>query len=78
MPLPPAGPAPAPSTAALELPEALNDLEAWMIACLITAAPGTMPAAARRIQAVAAYRFGAHEVAETLRRVLGMRLVGRR
>ncbi|MGH8793978.1 MAG: hypothetical protein ACRDXX_15200 [Stackebrandtia sp.] len=71
-------PAPAPSAAALELPEQLDDLDAWFLARLIVAPEGAMATAIKDAEAIASTRFEARLVAESLRRVLGIHLAGRR
>lgn len=71
-------PTPAPSAAALDLPELVSDLEAWMVARLMVAPPGAMATAIKEAEAIAGTRFDASTVAEVLRRVLGFHLAGRR
>lgn len=62
---------------ALELPESPDDLEAWFLARLSVAGDGEILTVLREAEAVALRRFGSRDVAETLRRVLGLHLVGR-
>ncbi|MEV0650020.1 hypothetical protein AB0I28_32655 [Phytomonospora sp. NPDC050363] len=64
--------------AALDLPEAFDDLEAWFVARLSVAPDGAMGPALREAESTAQTRFTSRDVAETLRRVLGFHLVGRR
>jgi len=70
-------PAPAPTPAALVLPDDVTDLEGWLVATLRVAAPDDMFAAVERAEQVACERFAPDAVCSALRRVLSVELAGR-
>jgi hypothetical protein len=70
-------PTPAPSSAALELPDDVVDLEGWLVATLRTAHPNALFSAVSRAEEIAAGRFAPDAVVKALRRVLSVELAGR-
>jgi len=77
-PVPVAGrPRPVPTAAALELPEEVVDLEAWLVAVLRVAEPDGLASALRRAEALACRRFSPSVVVAALRRVVEYELAGR-
>lgn len=70
-------PAPAPTPAALELPEQLSDLEGWLVATLRVVAPERIFAAVNLAEREALQRFTPGEVVTALRRVLSVELARR-
>jgi hypothetical protein len=77
-PLPdPGAPPPVPTAEALELPEQLTDLEAWLVATLRTAEPERIFGAVARAEREAGQRFAPGEVVAALRRVLSTELARR-
>ncbi|MEU7925143.1 hypothetical protein [Micromonospora sp. NPDC049107] len=75
--VPDQAPRPAPTAAALELPDDLVDLEGWLVAVLREAPAEGIFAAVARAERLAAERFGAKEAVTALRRVLSVELVKR-
>ena len=69
--------APAPSPAALELPEDLADLEGWLVAVLRAAHPDALFSTIARAEHTAGKRFAPDAVVAALRRVLSVELAGR-
>ena len=65
---------PPPPVEALELPESLDDLSAWMVAHLRTAGPAQMFSVVARLERVAAERFAPDVVVAVLRRVLSVEM----
>jgi hypothetical protein len=65
-----------PSPGQLELPAAVDDLEAWMVAVVRSAAPEQMASALEHAEMVAAERFDPVAVVEALRHVLTHELAG--
>jgi hypothetical protein len=65
---------PAPAPVHLELPEDLDDLEAWFIATLRMVPADRMASALQRAEATAAKRFPARDVVAAMRRVLSVEL----
>jgi hypothetical protein len=70
-------PAPEPSAAALELPEDVVDLEAWLIARLRVASASRMASALQTAEAIALQRFSSDDVVAAMRRVLATELADR-
>ncbi|MGH8902607.1 MAG: hypothetical protein ACRDYA_13255 [Egibacteraceae bacterium] len=70
-------PAPEPTAEALELPEDVTDLEAWLVATLRAAQPSVMASALARAEAIANERFASKDVVAAMRRVLTCELAGR-
>jgi hypothetical protein len=70
-------PVPEPTAAALELPEDVVDLEAWLIATLRVAPPSRMAAALHHAEALAIERFSTVDVIAAMRRVLTHELADR-
>ncbi|MFI7546036.1 hypothetical protein [Actinoplanes sp. NPDC049599] len=64
----------APTREALELPQDVVDLEAWIIAVLRAAGPGRITQALGAAEALAAERFGERDVVTAMRRVLTVEL----
>jgi hypothetical protein len=58
----------------LELPEAVQDLEAWMVAMLRTAEPTALDSALGQAEVTALERFSSADVLAALRRVLTVEL----
>jgi hypothetical protein len=65
-----------PSPEQLALPDAVDDLEAWLIAMLRTADPTMMASALEQAEAIAAERFSGDQIVGALRRVLAHELAG--
>jgi hypothetical protein len=65
---------PAPALVHLELPDDMDDLEAWFIATLRVVDGDRMASALRRAEATAAERFPARAVVSAMRRVLSVEL----
>ena len=63
-----------PPAEALVLPEALDDLSAWMVAQLRVAGHNQMFTVVARLEREAAERFAPGEVVEILRRVLSVEM----
>ncbi|MDR7277714.1 hypothetical protein [Catenuloplanes atrovinosus] len=77
-PLPsPAEAVPLPSEEALRLPEALDDLEGWLVATLRMAGDDEIFSAVARAERTAATRFAPGAVVTALRRVLSRELARR-
>lgn len=77
-PVPPADTArPLPSPVALELPEALEDLEGWIVAHLRVASDDGIFHAVARAERIAWERFAPDAVTKALRRVLNRELAER-
>jgi hypothetical protein len=70
-------PIPDPTAAALELPEDVVDLEAWLIATLRVASPSRMASALHNAEAIALQRFSPDHVVSAMRRVLATELADR-
>jgi hypothetical protein len=71
----PAAPQQVPAPAdALELPDELIDLEAWMIAVVRAAGPDRLAGALDAVETLARTRFAEHEVVTALRRILTVEL----
>lgn len=70
-------PAPEPTAEALELPEDVTDLEAWLVATLRVAPPSAMGSVLHQAEAVASQRFASRDVVAAMRRVLTCGLSGR-
>lgn len=70
------GPAPGPTAEALELPEDVVDLEAWLVATLRVAEPSQLASALSQAEAIAAERFASKDVVAAMRRVLSCELAG--
>jgi hypothetical protein len=68
---------PAPAPVHLELPEDLDDLEAWFIATLRVVPVDAMASALRQAEATASGRFPARDVVSAMRRVLSVELAHR-
>jgi len=68
---------PAPSAAALRMPEDVIDLEGWLVAVLRVADPGTLFEAIEQAERAASTRFAPVAVTEALRRVLSYELAHR-
>lgn len=68
------GPAPAPTPAALEMPDEVDDLEGWLVATLRVAPDDEMFAVVARAEEAAARRFAPGAVVTALRRVLSVEL----
>ncbi|WP_370881748.1 hypothetical protein [Catenuloplanes nepalensis] len=66
-----------PSEEALRLPEALDDLEGWLVATLRVADDDEIFSAVRRAEQAAAVRFAPDAVVTALRRVLSRELTRR-
>lgn len=65
---------PPPPPEALELPESLDDLSAWMVAHLRTAGPDQMFTVVAGLERAAVERFAPGEVVAVLRRVLSVEM----
>lgn len=63
-----------PTKEQLELPEDVEDLEAWLIAMLRTAAHNAMASALEQAEATAAERFTGEQIVTAMRRVLAYEL----
>jgi hypothetical protein len=72
-----AEPTPAPTPAALELPEQLSDLEGWLVATLRVVDSDRLMGAVTRAEWEASGRFAPGEVTSALRRVLSRELARR-
>jgi hypothetical protein len=68
---------PAPSAAALVMPEDVTDLEGWLVAVLRVADPDELFDAVGRAERAASARFAPGAVIEALRRVLSYELAHR-
>lgn len=78
LPLPdPEAPRPVPSTAALVLPDDLDDLEGWLVAVLRVAEPDDLFGAVERAEKAASTRFPADQVTSALRQVMSYELAHR-
>lgn len=64
-----------PTAEQLVLPEVVEDLEAWLIAMLRTAADNEMASALEQAEAKAAERFTGEQILTALRRVLATRAI---
>jgi hypothetical protein len=74
-PLPaPESPAPPPTTAALELPDELDDLEGWLVALLRTSPDTHWDRVLVQAETTACQRFSDGAVVEAMRRVLAYEL----
>lgn len=74
-PLPaPESPAPQPSSAALELPDNLDDLDGWLVALLRTSPASRWDRVLVQAETIACQRFTAQDVVEAMRRVLAYEL----
>lgn len=76
-PVPDHAPRPAPTSAALELPVDVMDLEGWLVAVLRDAPAEQIFTAVARAERLAAERFGAKQTVKALRRVLSVELANR-
>ncbi|WP_225991906.1 hypothetical protein [Actinomadura montaniterrae] len=63
-----------PTREQLELPEAVEDLEGWLIAMLRTARPDELRSALDQAETAAAVRFSGEQIITALRRVLATEL----
>lgn len=68
---------PTPTSAHLELPDELSDLEAWFIAMLRVVPADAMASALGRAETIATQRFPARDVVKAMRRVLSVELARR-
>lgn len=68
---------PPPPPEALELPESINDLSAWMVAHLRTPSGWGMSAKIAELERTASERFAPGEVVAVLRRVLSVEMARR-
>jgi hypothetical protein len=73
----PSAPRPAPTAAALELPDDVTDLEGWLVAVLRVADPDALFDAIAEAEQVASARFTPEVVTEALRQVLSHELAHR-
>lgn len=71
------GPAPEPSSVALQIPDHLDDLTAWLVAVLRVADTDELFTAAGRAERQALARFPSRDVVTAMRRVLSRELVRR-
>ena len=63
-----------PSSEQLVLPEAVDDLEGWLVAMLRSAAHHEMASALEQAEAIASERFTGEQIVQALRRVLAVEL----
>lgn len=68
---------PAPTSAALQLPADVVDLEGWLVAVLRDASPEGIFAAVSRAERLACERFAPKQVVAAMRRVLSVELANR-
>jgi hypothetical protein len=68
---------PAPTAAALELPDSVEDLEGWLVATLRVASAPMLFIAIEQAEKKAATRFAPDTVVAAMRRVLSVELAGR-
>jgi hypothetical protein len=75
VPVPEAAPEPpAPASHALDLPDDVTNLEAWIIAVIRAAGPDRLPQALTATESLAAERFDERDVVTAMRRVLTVEL----